>query len=391
MSAWGGYNVAGPESETTPWLRRHRGAAYFFYVSVVLVVGFAVAELAVRRIRPDLHLKTIAHRLERVQNRLLPDADFHHLLRGSDLDREFPAPGDPPTQRIMIVGDSYVHGSGVKRADRFAARLENSLGDDVAVSVLAMPSYSTIIYRNLVARAFAKARYRVVVLCVDQTDPADNLIYANDLVAEDAHHRFDVERMADRLQAVDASRRQLVAEITTGIQGDARRLTLINALFPIEFTPDLPSDSPHLEYVQQSYVERTGLYTRFADAPASPEVKRMEEMMFEHLDQIVALCRDHQAKLILTATPWEYQVSGDPVMRRQFRGPYPRTNRLERLLAERYGSSPDVQFVPMTSRFRERTAAGSELYLNNNIHWNNDGHALVAEILRPHVVTHLID
>ena len=117
----------------------------------------------------------------------------------------------------------------------------------------------------------------------------------------------------------------------------------------------------------------------------------MEEMMFEHLDQIVALCRDHQAKLILMVTPWEYQVSGDPVMRRQFRGPYPRKNRLERLLAERYGSSPDVQFVPMTSRFRERTAAGSELYLNNNIHWNNDGHALVAEILHPHVVTHLID
>ena len=367
------------------WLCAHRRLAYSLYLFVLLIIGITVAELVIRRLRPDSSWATITHRLERVQNRLRAHEDFHHILLGTDLDKGFPIPSDPPDKHILVVGDSYVHGSGVKRGDRFATHLANSLGSDVKVSVLATPSYSPIIYRNLIARALEQSRFQAVVLCVDQTDPADDLIYVDETLAGDARHRFDAARITDRLQIVDSQRQQLVAELSSVVPGYARRLTLVNVLFPINFTPNLPRDSPHFDYVQRSYVERTGLYARFADEPALPEVKRMEELMFDHLDQIVALCEEHDARLILTANAWEYQVSRTPVMRRQFRGPYPRDNRLAQLLAGRYESAAHVQCVSMTAPFRERTANGAKLYLNKNIHWNNDGHELVAEILIPHV------
>jgi hypothetical protein len=64
-------------------------------------------------------------------------------------------------------------------------------------------------------------------------------------------------------------------------------------------------------------------------------------------------------------------------------GPYPRENRLELVLAERYGADPGVAIVPLTEAFREHPDPSS-LFLDrprNEIHWNREGHAVVERTL----------
>jgi hypothetical protein len=63
--------------------------------------------------------------------------------------------------------------------------------------------------------------------------------------------------------------------------------------------------------------------------------------------------------------------------------PYPRENRLERLLVERYGKLPGVVVLDLTAAFRADEDP-SRLFLDNpsyEVHWNRAGHDLVASVL----------
>jgi len=253
-------------------------------------------------------------------------------------------------------------GHGVAEEKRFGALIPGTL-------VLATSSYSPIIYRNVLREALSRTSFHVVAVFVDQTDPADDITYRNDLLGTPGSRQFDVALMQDRQQKLTAAYDRLESE--------ALRPLRISALYnllnpPPSFVEELAQDSAHLRYVQVT-LAGPRLRQAFNEQPDSVPTREMETLLFSHLDEIVSMCRDREVLLLLAANPWEHQVAG----------PNPRENRLEQLIFEKYEGVPGVEMLELTQAFRAEDDPSS-LFLDNptnEIHWNEAGHAVVARVL----------
>jgi hypothetical protein len=272
------------------------------------------------------------------------------------------------------------HGVGVEH--RFGTILGRHLAGVADVDVLASTSYSPIVYRNIVRRALEANRYAAVAVFVDQTDPQDDVIYRKDLVDPDAT-TFDVATMAERKAEVLAAYDDLEAGLG-GVRGLPRRLAAVNVLFPPPGLLDvLPEESAHRPYVALS-LARTRLRQIFDQEPEARLARTMTATLFLYLDESVRIARSAGALVVLAANPWEDQVSRAPRVARGTAGPYPRENRLERLLVERYGRLPGVIVLGLTAELRAASEP-SKLFLDEpayEVHWSRAGHEVVERALR---------
>jgi hypothetical protein len=350
--------------------------------SGALVLGLAAGEATLRFLRPEATRAAILARIERERDSLLqPHAAFHHVGDGI-FDLEFAVSDAGSSKRIMIIGDSFAMGHGVGREARFGTLLEKSLGGEFEVDVLAVSSYSPIIYRNIVRRAFSSASYAAVAVFVDQTDPADEVIYEKDLLDGGEAGRFNVASMTERNAFVNETYDRIVRGFA-GWKGLLRRSAMINILDPPSLESSLPEESPHHRYLLLSS-SRSMLIHAFNEAPNEKLTRTMETLMRRHLDEVVRLCLERGVPLILAANPWEHQVSMNPRVAGLYAGPFPRDNRLEQLLERAYGGVPGVAVLPLTQAFREHHDPSS-LFMErprNEIHWNEAGHVVVEQSLR---------
>lgn len=348
-----------------------REVIYRTVTVLAIVVGALVSgEHVARRLHPEATRAELLGRIERERYRWKqPDVDFHHVGNGI-YSLRFPSREHGPQHRVMIVGDSFAMGHGIDKANRFGSLLQRSLGDAAAVDVLAVSSYSPVIYRNIVDRALDTARYAAVAVFVDQTDPADDLIYRHDLIAGGESRRFDVELMQDRDRILARTYDGMESGLR-GWKGLIRRSAMVNLVVPPPtILTAFPNESRHYPYVELSLArwELTRLFDRDPDHEVTVS---MEHRILRHMDEIVERCSDEGVPLLLAANPWRHHatVATDP-------------NRLERLLATRYGNRSDVQVVPLTEAFRQHPDPDG-LYLGGGeIHWSEAGHAEVERNLR---------
>jgi hypothetical protein len=354
---------------------------YFLWViAASTILGFALAELAVRLLLPDLTRGSIILRLTNERPTWSrPDAEFHHV--GDGIHRlDFPAKSEAGVNRVMIVGDSFAMGERVGEEARFGHLLQQHLGKSAKVDVLAVTGYSPVIYRNVVRKAFSLATYRAVALFVDQTDPSDELIYQEDVIDNGNSISFDVDRIAERQKALDAAYLSLIERMKGT---PLRNLALFNLLRPPSLADYFRPEDKFYRYVRLS-IERPDLIKEFTLNPDSERSQKMVALMARHLDQIVAQCQELKVPLFLFANPWEFETSTRPRITLGMFGPFPKENRLEDVLASRYGRSAGVQVVPLTAIFREQTNPSS-LYADNpghEFHWNAQGHVLAELVLR---------
>jgi hypothetical protein len=355
-------------------------------LSAQILGGLLLVELAVRFLFPDMAGANIVARLTNERPVWArPDAEFHYVGDGI-YGLKFPGGRDASPNRIMIVGDSFAMGHGVGEAGRFGHLLQQHLGRDVTVDVLATSSHSPVIYRNVVRRALASASYHAVVVFVDQTDPADDLIYDEDLVERDSSWSFDLDRMTDREVAVNGAYADLLRRASEPARGSA----IVNLLWPMSLQDYFKPGDRHYRYVKMS-LARSALIRTFNTDPGSDESRRMLSLITEHLDQIVSQCRERNVPLFLAANPWEFQSARRPRVTLQMSGPFPKDNRLEAILTERYGTMPGVHVIPLTRVFREQDDP-SGLFLDfpgHEIHWNAKGHRVVEAVLREQLATAL--
>ncbi len=332
-----------------------------YLAMAAVVISLAMLEVSMRVLHPEATRSGILARLEREREQEIagrwnqPDAEFHHV--GDGIFRlKFPGPSEPARSRIMLVGDSFVMGAGasVGETRRFGTLLQASLGPEVKVDVLATTTYSPIIYRNIVRKALSLAPYNAVAVFVDQTDPVDDLAYEGDLL-DASSHRVDLESMRERRALVQQTYRRMIEELSrTDLVSwvSPRRFALFNLLRPMSLAAAFPKDSRHYPYIRLWYVEYSSLLKQFQVAPGSDVTRKMESLLFRNLDEIVALCREHGVPLLLTANPWEYQVSKRPHMA-QVPGPYPRENRLEQIIRDGYRDRAGIRLSTPHRPFRQ--------------------------------------
>ena len=355
-----------------------REVVYRTATVLAVVVGAIVScEHVARWLHPEATRAAILGRIERERYRWKqPDVEFHHAGRGV-YSLRFPSRENVSQHRVMIVGDSFAMGHGVDEADRFGALLQRSLGDATPVDVLAVSSYSPVIYRNIVGRALDTARYAAVAVFVDQTDPADDLIYRHDLIGDGGSSRFDVELMQDRDRILTRTYDGIESGLR-GWKGLARRSAMVNLVVPPPTILEaFPRDNRHYAYVELS-LARWELVRLFENDPDHEVTVSMEHRIMRHLDGIVERCRGVGVPLLLAANPWRHHVV-----------PSTAPNRLEHLLEARYAERPEVYLVPLTEAFR-RHPDPERLYLGDGeIHWSRAGHAVVERTLREVIRSHV--
>lgn len=364
-----------------PLAMRRSVLARVVVASGTLILALAAGEVTLRYLHPEATREAILARMERERNSWhRPDAMFHHVGDGI-FKLDFATSNADSRKRIMIVGDSFAMGHGVGKEARFGTLLEKDLGGEFVVDVLAASSYSPIIYRNIVRRAFSSASYSAVAVFVDQTDPADEVIYESDLLDDDEAGRFDVALMVERGAFVNEMYDRMVRHMA-GWRGLLRRSAMINLLDPLSLAEMLPEDNKHLRYLQL-IGSRSQLIHAFNEEPDMKLTRTMEALTRRHLDEVVRLCLERGVPLILAANPWEHQVSMKPRVVGPYAGPFPRDNRLEQLLERGYGSVPGVAVLPLTQAFREHHDPSSLFmeYPRNEIHWNEAGHVVVEQSL----------
>jgi hypothetical protein len=346
----------------------------------VTAIVLTAAELLARLAFPDMTYGNLVLRLTNERPKwATPDAEFHHV--GDGIYRlEFPSITEPERNRVMIVGDSFPMGHGVGEDKRFGHLLQTYYGDSVKVDVLASTSYSPVIYRRIIEKALSLARYRAIAVYIDQTDPVDELIYKEDVI-EQQGRTFDLERMTERKQAINAAYDDLLSGMSNLMS--PRHVTIYNLLRPPSLLDNLNQGAKFYHYLKLS-LGRMDLIREFSINQNSDQSEEMKALMVRHLDQIVSLCGRNQVPLLLLTNPWEFQTSSRPRITLQLPGPFPKENRPELILQSRYSDIPAVHVVPMTRAFREQPNPSS-LYLDHpghEFHWNEAGHALAEQVLR---------
>ena len=355
-------------------------------IAIAIVFGVAIVEVVLRVRHPEQTRGAILDRIlrERYTWRR-PDAEFHHVGEGIYA-LDFPSGNDPVRGRIAIIGDSFAMGFGVDPEKRFGALLQRDLSRTHDISILAASSYAASIYCNIVRGALSLARYDAVLVFIDQTDPADDLIYRRDLLSPDDAHRFNVVAMTERQVEVDAAWNDVTMSLS-GWSGLARLSVLVNLLIPPPTLLDaFPGDSRHREYLHMSLSRGKMIHT-FSTGPQKSATLMMKRQLFSHLDELVRHCRERGTPVILAANPWEYHVANQPRFTGSHSGPFPVENRLETILAEHYRGTSGVSVIPLTGVFRAQPAPSS-LFLDRpstEFHWNEAGHLVVEQAVRDHL------
>jgi hypothetical protein len=363
---------------------------FFSIIAVSVILALVLAEFVVRLLVPDLTRSSLIQRLTNERPTWArPNAEFHHI--GENIYRlNFPDGSETEMNRVMIVGDSFAMGERVGEEKRFGHLLQQDLGPFTRVDVLAVTGYSPVIYLNIVRKSFSLASYRAVVIAVDQTDPTDELIYAEDVIEDGSQVSFDVGRIAERDKELDAAYLSLLNRASR--TPSLRSFALYNLLRPLSLADYFKPGDKYFRYVKLS-LERPELIGEFNVDPYSERSRKMQALLTKYLDKIVAQCRDLNVPLFLFANPWEFETSARPRITLGLAGPFPKENRLESVLASRYDGMAGVHVIPLTRYFREQPNPSS-LYVDNpghEFHWNSQGHALAEAILRRELLSTVPD
>ncbi len=253
--------------------------------------------------------------------------------------------------RIIFIGDSFTEGLGVNYEQTFVGRIEEHLGPrGVDVLNAAVASYSPIIYLR-------KTRYLIEQVGLQ----FDELVVFLDLsdIVDELEYEFDaqgnvVNSPAPPLEPKPApkniwERNSLVAQFYDRYQ-QARTMALASPL--------------GLNRPRALWTVDEALYQRYG-------AKGLETAA-RHMDELQALLKAHHIRLTLAVYPWPDQIHQRDRDSRHTRFWRDWANRQAVPFLDYFPSFIDAKNDPDTIIRR--------YYLPGDVHWNEAGHSLVAQI-----------
>jgi hypothetical protein len=329
------------------------------------------------------------------------------INNGSGFRRRQETPLEPPpgTQRVLLLGDSYVAGYRVGQDDTFGQRLETALREEdglerTEVLISAIEEPVTGLY-YLQTRGLAY-RPRLVVVGITLANDVAQAWFALD---REGSYRLAPEPavLEPNPQASAGHRTAVAREMVV-----PTRCTTGTGHAPVAWEPAPPGPSHLLSAVENWWSERRdrsapqtvsstwGEYRRprLFDSngvgiflqPPPPEVRRAYRRLFVTLDGYRRLCARAGVELLVVLFPQRYQVQPlDWQATIDAYGLRPGCFDLEaparRILA--HCTAAGIHCVDLAPAFRaERAASGRSLYMPRaDMHWNLAGHRLAAATL----------
>jgi lysophospholipase L1-like esterase len=370
---------------------RYREAVQNVWLAVVsvtvtyLVLDLIAGYVLIRPLSPPLVPDAARH------HRLVPDSyaefnqrDFSYLQRVNRLGlrgREVEARKAPGTYRIVMLGDSFTMGKGVRDEETFSAVLEQALqknagacGRPIEVLNGGVDSYAPVLQYIQLTRDIAPLDPDMVVVNLDNSD-----------LVQEAAYRSQAERAADgTIVAVPQH-----AEPDTPLERiriwTERHLFFTRAAFfyanralgyrELNVREVVTrADAEVLKHTLEGDIDRTAQWRDIFDS-----ITRMKRFADERGIQF-----------LLTVYPWAHQISDTEWLpgRAAFLPAGARPSDLSRrtvhALAEANG-------VPLLDLFPTFTASlGRErLYFDYDMHWTAAGHRVMASGLETYLVQRL--
>ena len=349
-----------------PWSR-------LVLVLVAAIVGVITMELALRLFSPPLDLSYADSRFS---------ARYHHASPQflSFLER---VTRDPAAFRgeitVAILGDSFVAGDSIAPSKRFTMLMQRdydaATGPRVKVISFGFTSYTTLLYDRLYQDVILKLDPDIVIVCLDQTDVADDYLYEQERPSADGDFedtilknyqsypaRFFLLRHSQLFLRASAIKAQLTGDgvipaSTRAAERDATKLRLY-----FETCRD-PKSRGDLFPISEKYLRS------------------------------IAIRKPPRQKLYFVTYPRAENLAGQP-----------KTTLLGGALPDRHASTPffeywirekqlaaalpAVTFVHTAEAFRGAVAStGRQYYLHvNDVHWTADGHRLFADLLEREIL-----
>lgn len=267
---------------------------------------------------------------------------------------------------VLVLGDSFAFGLGVRLEATFQERLELTLGEAVAPSPVrvygaAMPGAGVVEEHGVLEELAPIARPDVVVL---------ELFEGNDLQDTWSHRRGPGE--ATRGQGATGRPIEPAIRFLAALAG-SRFWLASSSLLQLGRIDGRPTR------VMEMALEET----------PPPAIDEMTDALLDELAAVAARCRDRDAELLVLLVP--AIVQAEPARFEAFvsRRPghrFDRTafhDRLRRRLTE-----AGLTVVDPLDRLQRENADGRACYYREG-HWNERGHAVAAELLAPRVLAAL--
>ncbi len=294
--------------------------------------------------------------------RLRPDHRWGNVQTNAqglrDIERAVQKPSG--VRRVLVLGDSFAFGSGMRLEDTFARQLQTRLADSVDVVNAGVPGFSTVQQRAWLEKfGLAYEPDVVVVAFFVGNDLWENLGLRRTVVVNG-------ELAPEGFAPPPWWRRQL------------RRSHLYRLIASV-LTPPPDRHAWYLD-VECKRMDICADPERAADdydrawQISAQELRRIRDAVAPRPVVVLAIPDEFQVNLELRAEVLEL-LSQRGRTADEF--DFDRPQRLLRAVCEGLG----LQYVDPLPELRRRTAAGEALYLVDDSHWNAAGNALGAETI----------
>lgn len=377
------YDRGRSELVTNVWLALLFAAGTYLIVDVAL--GFYLIEPPSQI--PD---RIVHHRQRPNQNRVAIRPDFRYTRRVNNLGlrgRDVSPAKDSATYRIVVLGDSFTGGRGVRDDETFSTLLERLLnetpaagaGRTVEVVNAGINSYSPILSLLQLSRQLSSLDPDLVVLNFDMSDLVQESLYRGS-----ATYGADGEPLA-----VDGSV-AFEGPFTAKVRRFIRRHLYFTRLLVLRVEPPASGPVPGtLEY----WISRADP-ALLQHTLASDTVDRTAqwEGVFDSISRIKTYCDAVGSGFLLTTYPWGHQVGEeewargrDAFLPEEFR----LSDRSVRLLEE-FSAVNGIEFLNTFPAFRAYRG-GDRLYHDLDMHWTAAGHRLMASELERGIRARFLD
>ena len=292
--------------------------------------------------------------------------------------------------RVVMLGDSFVFGYGVRQEAGLTAVMERLLRDrlgqdDVAVLNAAIPSYSPLLERALLAGRIAQYRPTLIVLLVDVSDIGDDTQYLSEAHVSGGRLTFD-----PRVKPTSPYRGallELIGRVSPSIPLGSTPVRWLTYPFRVARRGKPKKDYDYYKFsvTVGHTVERNRF---FIYRHPLEETRPFFSRTLENIDAVAAEAERLHARFLLAVNPryhhWNPTESPDNWERGDYALDEPYQYEYFRFFEEARGrvKYPVFSLLPAFKATRE-----FPLVFREDPHWNERGNAFAARVL----VDHLFD
>ena len=393
MLGWGAWLLLSPVS--LGWMLGSRGYSWARLLTVNVVIFFLLAECVMRLVDPVFARSGLFADTSNTPGGGIP----HQLVPGSNMrtnsqgfrDRERPIQRTSSAPRVVAIGDSFTWGAGASYEETFTTLVEHGLNEispGAEVINLGIIGYQPAEYLSLL---------RMHGLAYDPDLVLVNLYIGNDLMPAEGmvmivagqRHRVHVngnwfhDHVSWDHWYLYHNLTHAYGMVVNWLREAREDAGSTSPAVPLTIRME-PKSSPALFSAWSRRYLRVihGIGDQYLKHDTPAFLSRWRDTR-ETLDKLDALLREHGIPWILVLSPAEEQV--DQELQRQYlemvKGASQEYefDKPQRLLRE-WSATQGVRLIDLAPAFRANVTQ-YRLYVNDDIHWNSNGHAMAAAVI----------